>query len=555
MTTTATTALPSELAFRLVQEESDLAACTAIETASYPADEAASPQALAYRYRNAGDYFWCATTTTTTADAAARQPLSAPSSKRPGGGGGTTPTNTNTTSSIVVGFVCATRCQSFTGQSMSEHDVGGPLLAVHSVAVRRDHRRRGVGTQMLRAYIRHVASLRRKQEEEEEEATTLRTPSIQKMVLLAKKHLLSFYVNCGFQVIRPSPIVHGRELWYELEQDLPSCVPKREWSPCFVVDAFGKPGRRGTGNPAAVVLLDDGASDDDEKDASFRSWMQTVAAEFNLSETAFVWPMAKVVNDDGNDKVQNPVEFAIRYYTPTVPVPLCGHATLASASVLYQTGRVPTDRTVTFCASQDTVLSAATVDGDATHISMSFPLLPASEITEQSSSSRKGLETMLRDGFGLTKDQIVWMGVSPGVGDVLVQVSSPDWLRSLTHADIDFDALVQWDGYTRGIILTSQSTSSAGRDAAAANAADFGSRFFAPKAGIREDPVTGSAHAVLVPHFAATDHKTEFVAEQWSPRGGWLTCALKKTNKNAGGDGQVVEIAGRAVTTLKGNLQ
>ena len=486
--TTPTTTM--SLSFRPITP-SDLPTCIDIETASYPPDEAASPEGLTYRQTNAGAYFRCVCSTTRSKEKGEED-----------------------NGEEMLGFVCATRCAAFTHESMSTHDPHGELLAIHSVVVKQDHRRQGIATKMLKAYVRHV---------EEQEA---RKPSgLSKMVLLAKAHLLGFYVNCGFTVTRPSPIVHGQELWYELERVLPY---RMEQSKCFVVDAFGNPNQRGTGNPAAVVLLERPPKWDDP---ACRSWMQTIAAEFNLSETAFCWPIISTSTSTPGST------FGIRYFTPTTEVPLCGHATLATASILYQTERVPIHQPVSLQASHD-LLQARTVDGDSTHIAMTFPSYPARSLVEH---DKMGARQMLQKAFGITSDDIVWMGVSPGIGDLLVQVTSPDLLNSLTN--IEYDAMKEWDGYSRGIILSSLADQEN-------DSFDFVSRFFAPKAGVPEDPVTGSAHTVLVPYYAGKMDKSShlFRAQQWSVRGGWLTCQLL-------GDIDRVEISGRAVTTLRGNLQ
>jgi ribosomal protein S18 acetylase RimI-like enzyme len=167
----------SKLAFRPVTAD-DVATCAAMEAASYPADEAASPQGLRYRQAEAGAYFRCAI---------------------------------DKASDEIVGFVCGTRCTSFTHESMATHHPQGRLLAIHSVVVREDCRRQGLARQMLQDYLAHI---------EAAEAAAAVVPSsksvvpppLEKVVLLAKSHLLGFYVQCGLTVTRVSPIVHGQEL-------------------------------------------------------------------------------------------------------------------------------------------------------------------------------------------------------------------------------------------------------------------------------------------------------------------------------------------------------
>jgi uncharacterized protein YciI/GNAT superfamily N-acetyltransferase len=156
----------NQLDIRKVTAE-DIPRCYEIEEASYPADEAASKENLILRQREAGPFF--------------RALIS---------------------EGTIIGFVCSTLCKEFTEESMSRHDPDGDLLAIHSVVVEEKFRRKGLATAMLKHYVKTIQA---------------EHPEISSMVLLAKSHLLGFYVNCGFQVLRPSPIVHGQELWYDLE--------------------------------------------------------------------------------------------------------------------------------------------------------------------------------------------------------------------------------------------------------------------------------------------------------------------------------------------------
>jgi uncharacterized protein YciI/ribosomal protein S18 acetylase RimI-like enzyme len=158
----------------------DIPRCFEIESASYPADEAATLEGLKYRQANAGDYFQLCTIHEDSEE-------------------------------TIVGFVCSTRCHDFTEESMSTHHHDGKLLAIHSVVVEEPFRRRGIAKTMLQHYVKHI-------KEQQQLPPTDRKSPISSMVLLAKAHLLGFYVQCGFHVNRPSPIVHGQELWYELEQ-------------------------------------------------------------------------------------------------------------------------------------------------------------------------------------------------------------------------------------------------------------------------------------------------------------------------------------------------
>lgn len=155
----------------------EISSCHNIEAESYPADEAASLESLEYRLENAPSYFQCAIL-----------------------------------NDSIIGFICSTRCDSFQEESMSSHVPTGIYLAIHSVVVEESYRRKGVATAMLTQYLETV---QRHVNEENGLGS-----GIQSVVLIAKKELLGFYVNCGFEVIRPSAIVHGQEQWYDLERTL-----------------------------------------------------------------------------------------------------------------------------------------------------------------------------------------------------------------------------------------------------------------------------------------------------------------------------------------------
>lgn len=151
----------------------DLPACLRIETASYPHDEAATESSLRYRQENASPYFLCAVISETTTS------LSVESNNQ----------------DTVIGFICATRCHAFTHDSMTVHVSKGSILAIHSVVVVESYRRRGIATQMLQRYVRTI-----EQQQRTSATSTIADARISKISLLAKAHLLSFYINCGFQV-------------------------------------------------------------------------------------------------------------------------------------------------------------------------------------------------------------------------------------------------------------------------------------------------------------------------------------------------------------------
>ena len=259
--------------------------------------------------------------------------------------------------------------------------------------------------------------------------------------------------------------------------------------PFFQVDAFAD--GPFSGNPAAVVLLPAAAD---------AAWMHKVAAEMNLSETAFLTRRAEG-------------EFDLRWFTPSVEVDLCGHATLASAHALWQGGHVPASRPLQF-HTKSGVLTATPADG---WIQLDFP---ATHV--KAAEPPDGLLEALRA-------QATYVGRSKF--DYLVEVGSEDTVRELKP---DFAALRTLP--VRGVIVTSQASTPGW---------DFVSRFFAPGSGIDEDPVTGSAHCALTPYWSTKLGKTSFTARQLSARGGTLRLSLV---------GDRVKLRGQATSVLRGEL-
>jgi PhzF family phenazine biosynthesis protein len=257
--------------------------------------------------------------------------------------------------------------------------------------------------------------------------------------------------------------------------------------PLFHVDAFTD--RPFAGNPAAVCLLPSWIED---------SWLQAVAREMNLSETAFL--------------VKQPDHFDLRWVTPKVEVDLCGHATLASAHVLWQQGET-TSNEIRF-STRSGILKAVRQGDD---IELDFPLNPEAE----AQAPPGFLEALGVSAKYVGKSQF----------DYLVEVESEATLRGLAP---DFKRLAMVP--VRGIIVTSQSADSR---------FDFMSRFFAPGAGIDEDPVTGSAHCCLGDLWRKRLGKTEFVAFQASARGGVVKVRVTKERTFLGG---------KAVTVARGEL-
>jgi PhzF family phenazine biosynthesis protein len=265
--------------------------------------------------------------------------------------------------------------------------------------------------------------------------------------------------------------------------------------PILQVDAFTA--EPFFGNPAAVCLLD--AFPGDER------WMQHVAREMNLAETAFVAPHP--VEPGGS------ASFHLRWFTPSVEIALCGHATLASAHALWETGRLPATEIARFHTKSGLLTAARHGDW----IELDFPATPADSVEAPAG---------LADSLGVTPVE-----VRRSRFDYLVVVADESTVRG---AAPDFRALRTLP--VRGVMITSRAT---------AGGFDFVSRFFAPASGIDEDPVTGSAHCALTPYWAEKLGKTTMVARQVSARGGTLKVRL---------DGDRVKLGGQAVTVLRGTL-
>jgi PhzF family phenazine biosynthesis protein len=256
--------------------------------------------------------------------------------------------------------------------------------------------------------------------------------------------------------------------------------------PVYQVDAFTS--KVFEGNPAAVCLLGSWPED---------SLLQAIASENNLSETAFLVP-----NESG---------FDLRWFTPLTEVALCGHATLASAFVLFKQRKWP-KQSVRFQTRRSGEL---VVTRQKRLLEMDFPARPAHRI-----GSPGGLAEALRadpaEVFGSEEDLLVVLE-----SEAAVRAARPDFALLENVTD-------------RGVIITAEGEK-----------CDFVSRFFAPRVGIPEDPVTGSAHCVLIPYWAAVLGKSELHALQVSKRGGEIY------GRNLG---ERVKISGKAVLYLKGAI-
>ncbi|MEL7351117.1 MAG: PhzF family phenazine biosynthesis protein [Cyanobacteria bacterium P01_A01_bin.116] len=258
-----------------------------------------------------------------------------------------------------------------------------------------------------------------------------------------------------------------------------------------------------SGNPAAICVTPEPLED---------SLMQKIAAEMNLSETAFLSPI------DGG--------FSLRWFTPAVEVDLCGHATLASAHVLWQEGHLPAGEPAKFLTNSGWLGAAQ----KGRWIELDFPARPT-----QPAHVMPQLIKSLCCGGNVRS-------VSKNNENYLVEVQSEAVLKKL-HPD--FAEMKKLP--VQGVIATA---------AAQSDEYDFVSRYFAPNVGIDEDPVTGSAHGSLAPYWQAKLGKSEMLAKQISARGGVVRVQCQRANSNdsvEAADNRIL-ISGEAVTVLKGEL-
>jgi PhzF family phenazine biosynthesis protein len=259
--------------------------------------------------------------------------------------------------------------------------------------------------------------------------------------------------------------------------------------PIFAVDAFTE--RPFHGNPAAVCLLTEPREE---------RWLQAVAAEMNLSEMAFLLPESN--------------GFRLRWLTPTVEVDLCGHATIASAHILWQEGRAPRGSTICFHTKSGTLTATARGNG----IALDFPATPPSRVEPPAG---------LLDAIGIRPNY-----VGKTRFDYFLEADSAATVRRLRP---DFRRLREVE--TRGVIVTARSDDPA---------FDFVSRFFCPAGGVDEDPATGSAHCALGPFWAERLGRTSLAGLQVSARGGVIRVEV---------GAERVQLIGQAVTVWRGTLE
>lgn len=361
---------------------------------------------------------------------------------------------------IIIGFICAIQIDEFRDQEIFKaipHRPLGTILMIRSMVVAEEYRRQGIGKRMLTDYLDFVSS------------DSLKHP-VSEVAIVAKQDFFNFFLNSGFSILRSLVLNDGADQHYFFKKPLELKSKKKSGRECFIVDSFAA--KAGTGNPAGVVLLPE---DIDEKALS--SWMQTVAAEFNLSETAFCWPRG--ISECSSSEMH----WNIRFYTPTIEVALCGHATLAAAAVLYQILPNSSQSHIVFHALEDLLTMRLASNGDNNtlrqrKICMEFPAKPPKEIT--ATKEKTIISKMMKEAFSC-KFEPLYMGLSE-IGDILVEVSRESF-GNIGFENLNYSALMEWDGYSRGVIVCSANDANGrkeGKENLSADS-DFVSRFFGPK--------------------------------------------------------------------------
>ncbi|XP_047335158.1 uncharacterized isomerase BH0283-like [Impatiens glandulifera] len=288
-----------------------------------------------------------------------------------------------------------------------------------------------------------------------------------------------------------------------------------------VIDAFTESPFKG--NPAAVCLLQEERDDE---------WLQSVATEFNISETCYLI-LIPSTNSDLTPR------FRLRWFTPVAEVKLCGHATLASAHFLFTSGLVAEADKIEFLTLSGILTAKRLYEAEKTDsirlkngqslinnfsIELDFPVVP---LVEDDPAG----EVTIRKAINVSS--IVEIKKATGDDFLVVLPSGKD----VSDFEPQFDEIQKCDG--RGLIITGLAPTGSGFD--------FISRFFAPKLGINEDPVTGSVHCALAAYWSKKLGKCDFVAYQASPRGGIINLHLDEIN-------QRVLLRGKAVSVMEGSI-
>lgn len=570
----AAASLPENLLLREVSR-ADVPSAALLEAASYPPDEAASLAQLEFRCEKAPAFF------RGLYDSASNE---------------------------LIGFVVGTCSCATDGHlehdSMSSHDESGTgvlTLMIHSVVIHEPRRRAGLGRAMLTCYLQQLAM-----------SSTAPASRVSRVLLITKAANLPLYLACGFAFVSRSSVVHGKEPWYELRFDLGEARRRLATAardvraePIVQVDAFSSSSF--AGNPAAVVFTQrDGDAAWMLAVAAENNLAETAFVAPLASAEAGRVGASGVESSEGKGSAEGgAVDYSIRWFTPACEVDLCGHATIAAAHALWEGGRVAAGTPICFRTLRaGSLVTSRLADGyirielgSARLQPLSAFLATAPAASHRAADGQAGRRAELPadaevcahgaggagGGGGQQWEQelaglLGALGLEqpvrprahgeavvgpPAAPDLLVLLSRAEWAQAESAApDLAFlkEALPRLG--LRGLVPTVQGDGCAGtagaarsrlyaaltRGGSAPPPIDFTSRFFAPAIGIDEDPVTGSAHALLASFWAARSGApagTQMLGYQASARGGLVRVREA---------GAVVQIEGEATTVIRGEL-
>lgn len=421
--------------------------------------------------------------------------------------------------------------------SVGGHDPEGESLCIHSVVIDNNYQRQQLGVFLIQKYLQFQSIF----------------PRIHQCLLLAHHDKLRLYEKVGFVSKGPSKVIHGAEEWIEMVYRFGSSI--RSHCSSMVsnihVNAFTllNPSltKLYTGNPAAVVVLPYHNTpvvvNNIEDGYPSSEWCQLLAKENNLSETAFILP-----RNDGT--------FTIRWWTPGNEVALCGHATLASAKVLFAENYVPLkQRTLIFHSRSGTLYATKEKDN---YIELNFPV-EALVPMDTHSAEYKAVQTSLSKAFAIPTDDILYIGKN--AWDIITEITTSSF-HTLNFSGINIDEINTID--CRGIAVTCQGTETVTTEnfdpenppatTTVSNETNtpcghFLSRWFGPRVAVPEDPVTGSAHCALYPFweqkFVSSTSSSMNTMSPWllayqaSPRGGQLWIHRKNNRIFLRGQAQI----------------
>ncbi|POM65938.1 Hypothetical protein PHPALM_18276 [Phytophthora palmivora] len=374
----------------------------------------------------------------------------------------------------IVGFIKGTLISS---QETIEKISDGSTLCIRSVVVDPTFRRQGIALEMLKHYVERVYS---------------QQPQVSRIILISKCHLVELFIKAGFTVTGVSRSVHRQDNHLRLVYD---CEAARQ-IPFVQVDAFTHEPFQG--NPATVILL---------QPSTFHrkgvlEWMQQVAREKNLGATAFAAPRVRRTDD-------NVVEYDIKWFSPVVELTLCGHGTLSTAVALLDRSAVLSTQTIRFYNRTNVLVCRyeATVDHGFCVV-MDFPCKPLTVLPVSTTPD------VIAAALGIPRSGV--LDTKLALNDIIVRLDK----SVFPTLKPDYGCLAEIE--TGRFVVTTETSLD--------HSADFQSRFFAPRIGINEDPVTGSAHCGLESYWSRILGKSKLIGYQSTPdRGGFVEIDLEKS--------------------------